>query len=445
MDSVHFDLLIRNGTIVTSGSVALGDIGIQDGKIAAIGKLSGLTSQETIDADNLYVLPGLIDTQVHFREPGLEHKEDLESGTRAAIHGGVTGILEMPNTNPTTTSATALTDKLIRARGRAWCHYGFFVGATTENIGDLKRLEELPGTPGIKIFMGSSTGSLLVGDDDNLRRVLQAGRKRCPIHAEDEPRNRERKSLISDHPHPREHPFLRDAESARIATERILRLSKETERPVHILHVSTGEEPRLIAQAKNLGLQTTAEVTPQHLYFHAPDCYDRLGSLAQMNPPIRSLEHQTVLWKALEEGVFDVFGSDHAPHTLEEKAQPYPSSPSGMPGVQTMLSVLFTFVSQGRLSPSKLVAMACERPAELYGIRGKGRLEVGFDADIVLVDPGRKRVFERSMVQSKCGWSPYEGEELTGWVEHVILCGSVVIRENERIGAPLGQMLRFEG
>jgi dihydroorotase len=207
--------------------------------------------------------------------------------------------------------------------------------------------------------------------------------------------------------------------------------------------VSTGEEPPLIAQAKNLGLQTTAEVTPQHLYFHAPDCYERLGTLAQMNPPIRSEVHQQVLWKALEEGVFDVFGSDHAPHTLEEKSKPYPNSPSGMPGVQTLLSVLLTFVSQGRLTPCKLVEMACEKPAELYGIHGKGHLEVGFDADITLVDPKRSQEFTRSMVQSKCGWSPYEGEILTGWVEHVIVSGSVAIRENERIGEPSGQMLRF--
>lgn len=441
---MHFDLLIRNGTIVTSEFASRGDVGILDGKIAAIGNLHTSEAQETIIADHLMVMPGLIDTQVHFREPGLEHKEDLESGTRSAIFGGVTGILEMPNTNPNTVSATTLTDKLIRARGKAWCNFGFFVGATTDNIGELGFLERLPGTPGIKIFMGSSTGSLLVAEDENLRNVLRAVRKRCPIHAEDETRNRDRKSLISEHPHVREHPFLRDAESARLATERILRISKETGKPVHILHVSTGDEPPLIAQAKNLGLNTTAEVTPQHLYFSAPDCYDRLGTLAQMNPPIRSAEHQEILWRALAEGVFDVFGSDHAPHTLEEKAQPYPKSPSGMPGVQTMLSVLMTFVSQGRLTATKVVEMACEKPAELYGIRGKGRIEVGFDADITLVDPKRTQVFERSMVQSKCGWSPYEGESLTGWVEHVILGGNIVVSSNELLGKPSGQMMRFD-
>ena len=441
--AVHFDLIIKNGTIVTSADAANGDIGIRDGKIAEIGNLSSAAAREVLDAENLWVLPGLIDTQVHFREPGLEHKEDLESGTRAALVGGVTGILEMPNTNPNTTTAATLTDKLIRAKGRAWCNYGFFVGASTENIDSLHTLELLPGTPGIKIFMGSSTGSLLVSEDDDLRKVLSEVSKRCPIHAEDEPRNRERKALISDHPHPREHPFLRDAESAKIATQRILRISQETGRPVHILHVSTADEPPLIAEAKAAGLGTTAEVTPQHLYFAAPDCYDRLGTLVQMNPPIRSAEHREGLWKALDAGVFDVFGSDHAPHTLEEKALPYPKSPSGMPGVQTMLNVLLTFVSQGRLSASKLVAMACESPARLYNIQGKGQLKVGFDADITLVDPKRKAVFERAMVQSKCGWSPYEGETLTGWVEHVVLAGEMVVRNGELVGSPAGQMMQF--
>ncbi len=443
MKNVNFDRIIRNGQVTTSTSIAVGDVGIISGKIAAIGDLSHDSAAEIIDATNLLVMPGVIDTQVHFREPGLEHKEDLESGSRAALMGGVTGILEMPNTNPTTTTREALEDKLNRAAGRAWCHYGFFVGASTDNVSELRELESLPGTPGIKIFMGSSTGTLLVGKDEELREVLLAGNKRCPIHAEDEPRNTECKSLISANPHAREHPFLRDAESARLATERILRLSHETGRPVHILHISTALEPPMIAEAKRQGLGTTAEVTPQHLFFNAPDCYDRLGTLAQMNPPIRSQEHREGLWKALSEGVFDVFGSDHAPHTLEEKALPYPKSPSGMPGVQTMLSVLLTFVHQGRLDLQTMIKMACETPADLYGMQGKGRLEVGYDADIVLVDQHRTQVFERSMVESKSGWSPYEGESLTGWVEHVILGGELAVRSGERVGKPAGQMLNF--
>jgi dihydroorotase len=424
--------------------LARGDVAVRDGRIVAVGDVGEFNAETTVEAAGLVVMPGVIDTQVHFREPGLEHKEDLESGTRAAIMGGVTSIFEMPNTNPTTTTEEALQDKLKRAEGRAWCDYSFFIGASSENVDELARLEMLPGTPGIKIFMGSSTGPLLVGDDDTLRRVLTNGTRRCPIHAEDEPRNTARKALISEAPHPREHPFLRDAESARLATERILRLSEETGRPVHILHVSTADELPLIRDAKARGLGTTAEVTPQHLFFQAPECYERLGSLAQMNPPVREASHRQAIRAALAEGVFDVVGSDHAPHTLEEKAQPYPKSPSGMPGVQTLLPVMLTLVNQGLLSLTDLVRLACENPTRIYGIRGKGFVQPGFDADLVLVDMQRTQTFERSMVQSKCGWSPYEGETLTGWPVHVVSRGQVAVRDGSLCGQPSGAPVRFD-
>jgi dihydroorotase len=439
---VTYDVLIRGGRLATSSGIHTGDVGIVGDRIAAIGDLGGASAARVIDATNLVVMPGVIDTQVHFREPGLEHKEDLATGTLAALCGGVTSILEMPNTNPTTTNPEALADKLDRAKGRASCHYGFFVGASTENAEQLGEYEKLPGTPGIKVFMGSSTGPLLVGEDDELRRALSSGRKRVPIHAEDEPRNKAARAAYTGND-PRDHPIIRDAESARLATNRILNLSEETGRPVHILHVSTADEPPLIAEAKRRGLNTTAEVTPQHLYFAAPECYEKLGTLAQMNPPIRSAEHREGLWRALAEGVFDVFGSDHAPHTLEEKAKPYPGSPSGMPGVQTLLPVLLTFVAQERLRLEDVVRMACENPAKLYGIVDRGRLEVGAFADITLVDPARSYVFERSMVKSKCGWSPYEGETLTGEVRYVLVNGKIGYEEGAPVGAPLGQMLDF--
>ncbi|MDX2066239.1 MAG: dihydroorotase [Fimbriimonadaceae bacterium] len=437
------DLLIRGGHLVTSAGVERADIGIAAGKIVAIGDLGGGAAAETLDATHLHVLPGAIDTQVHFREPGLEHKEDLESGTRAALHGGVTAILEMPNTNPNTTDAATLADKLHRAEGRAWCHYGFFVGATAENAAELGDLEQLPGTPGIKIFMGSSTGSLLVADDEALRSVLRHGRFRCPVHAEDEPRNRERKALLSANPHWREHPHLRDAESAMLATARLLALSQETGRPVHVLHISTADEPDMIAKAREMGVDVTCEVTPQHLYFSAEDAYERLGSFAQMNPPIRSADHRDGLWRALEAGKFTVFGSDHAPHTREEKALPYPQSPSGMPGVQTLLPVLLTFAAQGRLDLPTIARMLSDRPARMYGIAGKGRIEVGADADLAIVDAARSYRFDDRMVQSKCGWSPYSGDTLTGGVSHVVLGGRLALRDGERVGEPRGQALAF--
>lgn len=421
-----------------------GDLAIQHGRIASVGDLGSSTAEQVVDATGLVLMPGLIDTQVHFREPGLEHKEDLESGTRAAICGGVTTIFEMPNTHPNTIDSATLGDKLSRADGRAWCDYAFFVGATTENAETLADCENLPGTPGIKIFMGSSTGSLLVSDDADLERVLRHGKRRCAIHAEDEPRNRERKKLISGHPHPREHPFLRDAESARIATERILRISAQTGRPVHILHVSTRDELPLISDAKARGIGTTAEVTPQHLYFHAPDCYDRLGSYAQMNPPIRSEEHREGLWKAVSAGLFDVFGSDHAPHTKEEKSAPYPQSPSGMPGVQTMLPVLTTFASQGLLGLTDIVRMGCENPALLYGIKERGFLKVGMLANLVLLDPKVRWTVEENWLQSKCGWSPYTGNVLTGKPVSVLLHGRFVVRDGSLLGRPSGQQVDFD-
>jgi len=441
---VDFDLIIKGGRLVQSSGVTTGDIGIVNGRIGAIGDLGSESAKELLYAQGLCVMAGLIDTQVHFREPGLEHKEDLESGTRAAIVGGVTTVFEMPNTQPNTTDQASLDDKLRRAKGRAWCDYAFFVGASTENAVLLDGLEMAEGTPGVKIFMGSSTGSLLVASDDDLRQVLRHGKRRAPIHAEDEARNLDRRKLISAAPHPREHPFLRDAESARRATERILRLSRETGRPIHILHVSTRDELPLIEAAKREGLNTTAEVTPQHLFFSAPECYDRLGSYAQMNPPIRSAEHREGLWKAVAAGLFDVFGSDHAPHTREEKAKPYPQSPSGMPGVQTMLPVLLRFVHEGKLKLEDIARMACEHPAAIYGIKDRGFLKAGSLANLVLFDPSARFEVNESWLQSKCGWSPYEGESLFGKPEHVLLHGDLAVREGALVGTPRGCPVEFE-
>lgn len=436
------DILIRGGRIATSSGVFEGDIAVADGRIQAIGSLGDVTAETVLDAKGLVVFPGIIDTQVHFREPGLEHKEDLATGTLAALYGGVTSILEMPNTSPNTTTADALAEKLARAAGRASCHYGFFVGATVENAESLGELELLPGTPGIKIFMGSSTGTLLVSEDADLRRVFRSGKRRMPIHAEDESMNRAARADYSGS-NVVDHDTVRDAASAIRATERLIALCEETGRSIHILHISTGEEPNMIEAAKKRGLPITAEVTPQHLYFASPECYERLGSLAQMNPPIRSQAHQDGLWDALRRGVFDVFGSDHAPHTREEKAKPYPNSPSGMPGVQTLLPALLTFASQGRIRLEDIARMACERPAELYGIHDRGRLVAGAIADITLVDADRSYVLDSSRLKSKCGWSPYEGETLVGEVRHVLLDGKIALQDGEQVGEPMGRMLEF--
>jgi dihydroorotase len=442
--AVSYETVLVGGSLLLPGGIHKGDLAISNGKIAEIGDLSNARAETQIDVSGLLVMPGGIDTQVHFREPGLTHKEDIESGTRSALMGGITTVFEMPNTAPATISESALLEKQNLARGRSWTHIAFFVGGTPENADQLAELEMLPGTPGIKIFLGSSTGSLLMSNENDLRRALSAGVRRIPVHAEDEARNSERKAQLSSNPHVREHPTLRDAESAKIATERILQLSRETGRPIHVLHISTRDELPLLHQAKLHGLATTCEVTPQHLWFSAPDCYEHLGSLAQMNPPIRDRSHQEAIWGALLDGLFDVFGSDHAPHTLEEKQRSYPQSPSGMPGVQTMLSVLLTFVKQGKLPLVPTLDRLTARPADLYGIRKKGRLMVGFDADVVAVDLDATWKVVGSELETKCGWSPYEGETLYGVVRHVWVGGHHSVREGERQGEPAGTTPGFD-
>ncbi len=440
---MSFDLIIHGATVITPFGRERQDVAVLNGIIEAVGDLSGFEATEIIDAKGLYLMPGGIDTQVHFREPGLTHKEDLASGSLAAICGGVTSFLEMPNTKPETTTPQALADKVSAATGRCWSNFGFFFGATPSNASHLSEFENLPGTPGVKIFVGSSTGDLLVDKEEDLRQVLLNGHKRVAVHSEDEARNIERKALISDHPTPHEHPFLRDAESARISTERLIRLCEETGRPIHILHISTADELPLIEVAKAKGLPITCEITPQHLWFAAPSCYDKLGTKAQMNPPLRDAFHQRALWDALDRGVFDVFGSDHAPHTIEEKAKPYPSSPSGMPGVETILPVLLDFAARGKISYETIVAMFCARPAELYSIKRKGNVELGSDADLVLFDPNQSWTVDEKILHSKSGWSPYDGVTLTGKIRSVFLAGQLVSSNGQPVGTPKGRCLEF--
>jgi len=439
---VHFDTIIRGGTVVSSAGQRRADVGILGEQILAVDDLAGATFGNAIDATGFHILPGAIDTQVHFREPGLEHKEDIESGTRSAICGGVTTIFEMPNTNPATVTAEALQDKLKRANSRASCDYAFFVGAATSNLDELFELEMLPGTPGVKMFAGSSTGDLLVDLEEHQRRVMQHGKRPMPVHSEDEARLRERKGLFGDHPHVRDHWQIRDAEAARISTERMIRLSAETGRAVHILHISTLEELPLLAEAKANGINITCEVTPHHLTINS-DAYETLGTLVQMNPPVRSEEHRRAIWQAVKDGLFDVFGSDHAPHTLFEKANPYPKSPSGMPGVQTLLPIMLDWANRGEISLETVVKMLMERPAELYGIKSKGSIKAEFDADIVIVDMSKKWTILNSWVQSKCGWTPYHGKSVQGSLEHVLLRGNHVVIDGEYKELRIGKAVEF--
>jgi len=437
-----YDLLITGGTVVTpSGPIAV-DVAVTDGRIAALGNV-GADAAEVFDARGLHVLPGAIDTQVHFREPGHESKEDLATGSTAAALGGITSVFEMPNTSPSTLTAADLDNKLARARGRMWVDHAFFVGAAAANLDELAVLERRPGCSGVKCFMGSSTGNLLVADDATLLQVLAAGTRRVAVHAEDEARLQARRNIVEDGAAagPALHPEWRDVETATLATTRVLRLARQVGRRVHVLHVSTGDEIPLLAANKDLA---TVEVTPQHLTLSAPECYERLGTLAQMNPPIRGADHREALWRAVAEGVVDVIGSDHAPHLRAEKAKPYPASPSGMPGVQTLLPLMLDHIAAGRLSLERLVDLTSAGPARVYGIAGKGRIAVGYDADFSIIDLAARREIKQDWLASKCGWSPFEGMMVSGWPKATVIRGRVVMREDELLGEPAGCPVRFQ-
>jgi dihydroorotase len=436
-----FDLVLHGATCATPGGLVETDIGISGERIAGLGDLGRAKAAQVFEAKGLHVLPGVIDTQVHLREPGLEHKEDMETGTAAAVLGGVTAVFDMPNTTPSTVTPQDLADKAKRAEGRAWCDIAFFMGASAENAERLGEYERLPGCAGVKVFMGSSTGSLLVPDDKTLARVLAQGSRRVAVHAEDEDRLRERRRLIeAEGADVRLHAAWRDVESAVRATTRLLRLAHEARRRVHVLHVSTADEMALL---KDYRAVATVEVTPQHLTLAAPECYERLGTLAQMNPPIRDARHRDGLWQAVRDGLVDVLGSDHAPHTKDEKAAPYPKSPSGMPGVQTLVPLMLDHVSAGRLTLERLVDLTSAGPARVYNIAAKGRIALGFDADLTVVDLDARRTITQGWIASRAGWTPFDGAKVRGWPVATVVGGRVAMREDELVGEPGGRLVRF--
>jgi dihydroorotase len=441
MDSMagSYDLIIRGGIVVNQDGEGRRDIGVTAGRIAAIGDLAAASAGQTIDAGGLHVLPGVIDTQVHFREPGLTHKEDLETGSRSAVLGGVTAVFEMPNTNPLTTSAEALADKVKRGHHRMHCDFAFYVGGTRENTKDLPELERLPGCAGIKVFMGSSTGSLLVEDDDGVRDILNSIRRRAAFHSEDEFRLRERAGVRAAND-PRSHPVWRDEITALQCTQRLVALARETGRRIHVLHVTTAQEMEFLVDHKDVA---SVEVTPHHLTLAAPECYERLGTLAQMNPPVRDASHRTALWRGLAAGVVDVLGSDHAPHTREEKAKPYPASPSGMTGVQTLVPLMLDHINAGRLTLARFVDLTSAGPLRLFGIARKGRIALGYDADFTIVDMKRRETITDAKVGSRAGWTPYDGVTVTGWPIGTIVRGERVMWDGELVTPGGGEAIRF--
>jgi dihydroorotase len=436
--AASYDLILTGGTVVNHDGQGLRDIGVRGGRVAAIGDLSSASSNETIDCRGLHILPGVIDSQVHFREPGLEHKEDLESGSRAAVLGGVTAVFEMPNTNPLTTSEAALADKVARATGRMHCDFAFWVGGTRDNAGDVAELERLPGAAGIKVFMGSSTGDLLVEDDEGVASILRNTSRRAAFHSEDEFRLRERlgERVPGD---AASHPVWRDEIAALRCTERLVRIARETRARIHVLHISTAEEISFLEQHKDL---VTCEATPHHLTLSSDD-YARLGTLIQMNPPVRARHHRGGIWSGISQGIVDVLGSDHAPHTLEEKAKSYPASPSGMTGVQTLVPIMLDHVNAGRLTLERFVDLSSHGPNRIFGIARKGRIAAGYDADFTVVDLKRSEIITNEQAGSKAGWTPYHGKKVTGWPVGTIVRGNRVMWDGEIAASGHGRAVEF--
>ncbi|WP_150524423.1 dihydroorotase [Roseibium sediminis] len=434
-----YDLILKGGTVVNQDGEGQRDVAVRGGRIVGLGSFDPSQAGEVIDCTGLHVLPGVIDSQVHFREPGIEHKEDLESGSRAAVMGGVTSVFEMPNTNPLTTTEETLADKVSRAHHRMHCDFAFWVGGTRDNVKDIPELERLPAAAGIKVFMGSSTGNLLVEDDKGVRDILSVTRRRAAFHSEDEFRLRERANLRVEND-PRSHPIWRDEIAALQCTQRLVTIAREVGAKIHILHLSTAEEVDYLVDHKDVA---SIEVTPHHLTL-TDEAYVRLGTLVQMNPPVRAARHGERLWYGLEQGILDILGSDHAPHLLEEKQQPYPKSPSGMTGVQTLVPIMLDHVNAGRLSLARFVDMSSAGPARLFQTARKGRIAIGYDADFTVVDLKKTKTITNDWIASKCGWTPYDGKSVTGWPVGTIIRGQQVMWEDELTQPSKGEAVLFQ-
>ena len=433
-----FETIFKGGTVVNQDGAGVRDIGVRDGAIVAIGSLDAAAAGKVVDCTGLHVLPGVIDSQVHFREPGAEHKEDLETGSRGAVLGGVTCVFEMPNTNPLTISEAALADKVRRGRHRMHCDFAFWVGGTHENAADVAELERLPAAAGIKVFMGSSTGALLVEDDEGVTEILKRTRRRAAFHSEDEFRLRERMNLRVAND-PSSHPVWRDEIAALQCTERLVAIAEKTGARIHVLHISTAEEIAFLAKHKR---NATCEATPHHLTMTADD-YARLGTKLQMNPPVRDGRHRDGVWSGIASGVVDVLGSDHAPHTLEEKAQAYPASPSGMTGVQTLVPIMLDHVANGRLSLARFVDLTSAGPQRIFGLARKGRIALGYHADLTIVDLKRTVSITDDWIGSRSQWTPYDGKAVTGWPVGTIVRGRRVMWEGEIVEAATGEPAEF--
>ncbi len=437
---MHYDLIMTGGTCMLPWGEQAASIGVQNGRIASLEIAAGDEADEVIDARGLHVLPGLIDPHVHLRDPGDAAVESIPTGTRAALLGGIATVFDMPNTTPPITDAHSIAWKQDYASRRSWTDFALYVGATRANTDSLGDYERLAGVCAVKLFAGSSTGDLMIEDDAGIERVMRHGRRRIAFHSEDEYRLQARRALFERGSAHDNHRFWRDEECAFLGTRRIMALARATGRPAHILHVSTAEELDYLAGFRDIA---TLEVLVNHLTQIAPECYERLGGLAVMNPPIRDRRHYEASWQAVRDGRVDTIGSDHAPHSLAAKSRPWPDCPAGLPGVQTLLPIMLDHVNAGRLSLGRLVDLMAAGPARVYGLLGKGRIAVGYDADFTLVDMQATRRITDDWITTPAGWTPFDGMRVTGWPVAVVLRGAPVMRDETVLDPPRGSLARF--
>ncbi len=429
--------LISNAQVVRPDGIVQEDVLLDGDTIAAVGDMApDVRPDEIVDASGLYLIPGVIDDQVHFRDPGLTHKEDLHTGSVACAAGGITTFLEMPNTRPPTITVAALHEKLQRAAERCVVNFGFYIGATPDNLTELQQAER---TPGIKIFIGSSTGSLLVDEQEALERIFAETRLPVCAHCEDEATVRANAAKLNGGSCYADHSRIRDHRAALIATRRAVDLAERHEHPFHVLHVSTAQEAEFLRSTSD---RISAEACPHHLLFHTGD-YERLGSLVQMNPSVKTPQDCAALWDALRDGTIQVVATDHAPHTKQEKSLPYPQSPSGLPAVENSLALMLNSVHQGRCTLEQVVSWMCEGPARVWQIARKGRIEPGYDADVVLVDLEQERTVRNEQQRTKCGWSPWHGETLKGWPVRTWVLGRTVFADGRVDETVRGKEVRF--
>ena len=432
------DLIIKNGNCYINEDFQITDIGIKEKKIVKIGKIEE-SSKETIDAKGLIVLPGCIDTQVHFREPGSTDAEDLNSGSKAAILGGITSVFEMPNTNPPTSNLIEFQKKIDLAKNRMFTNHAFYFGATPDNSNELSNLKNLVGCCGVKLFAGSSTGDLLVDKEKDIEKIFEHTSKVVAVHSEDEEILNKNKKLIKDGD-VHSHPVWRSEECAISSTRRIVRIAERYKKKAHILHITTKQEIDFLSQHKG---NITFEITPQHLTIFAPDCYDKLGTYAQMNPPLRDKSHYDRLWYGVRNNLNDTIGSDHAPHLKENKEKIYPSSPSGMPGVQTLLPIMLNHVNDGKLTIKQLIRLICENPIKIFNIKDKGFIRESFDADLTIIDMNKISTIDNNNIASKCGWTPFHGKKVKGFPVYTIVNGITKMKNGSILGEPEGEPLHF--